>query len=122
MKRWCESLRWIAITQGRGGPASSPSILLGQLLLRVTVRFCVNSVPSRSSSSMSRLSVRGVELVVAVLARVLHRDDERVADEGRAGHLAARRPVGEREDLTRVGTRGRHEEQPVVAEHTNEVC
>ena len=37
MKRWRESLRWIAITQGRGGPASSPSILLGQLLLRVFV-------------------------------------------------------------------------------------
>ncbi len=35
MKRWRESLRWIAITQGRGGPVSVPSILLGQLLLEV---------------------------------------------------------------------------------------
>ena len=34
-------------------------MLLGQLLLRVTVRFCVNIAPFSPSISMSRLSVNG---------------------------------------------------------------
>src|SRR5262245_22922967 len=51
------------ITAGFGGPVGSsepPSaagMLLGQLLPRVTVRCWVNVVPSRSSSSIERLSV-----------------------------------------------------------------
>jgi len=42
----------MAITQGRGGPFRFPAILLGQLLPRGTVRFCVDTWPVRSKSSM----------------------------------------------------------------------
>jgi hypothetical protein len=40
-----ESLRWIAITLGRGRPPPMPSTLDGQLLLRVTVHFWVIALP-----------------------------------------------------------------------------
>lgn len=52
-----EFLRRIPITEGRGGPYSLLSRLLGQLLPRAMVGLCVNRLPSKSRSSISRLKI-----------------------------------------------------------------
>ena len=52
---------------------------------------------------------------------MLDRDDERVIHEGGPRHLATYGTVSERTDLPGVGAVEGHDEEPVGAEHANQV-
>jgi hypothetical protein len=101
---------------GLGGPSGLPPMLLGQAVLRKCA-----AVESEQLELTVQRARRCTVVRKGILARMLHGEKQGIAHEGWTGHLAAGRPIGEGNDLTRLWAYGRHIEHPVVPEYADKV-